>query len=158
MKAIVYFSILCLFLGCRTKKNQEVEANTTTNETVQEMEAIKDAQLGFSTVSEDSLQSFSIKTVKIEGNTMVMEVEYGGGCEQHNFSLEGSKEISKSLPPIRAIKLISVGKVDKCRALVFKTLQFDLSNFAYQKKPGSVIFLTLEGWKERLEYKFVVTN
>jgi hypothetical protein len=62
--------------------------------------------------------------------------------------------ISKSLPPIRSIKLIHSSENESCKQLMSETLFFDISNFAYKKEMGSVIKLNLEGWKEQIVYTF----
>ncbi len=69
-------------------------------------------------------------------------------------SLVGSEMISKSLPPIRAVKLIHNAREDKCKALIMKTLTFDISNLAYKQEVGSEIFLKLDGVADNLKYTF----
>lgn len=96
----------------------------------------------------------NIQSAKIEGNNLILEVSYGGGCEEHDFSLVGSQMISKSLPPIRSVKLIHDAHGDKCKALIMKTLTFDISNMAYKQEKGSEIMLKIDGLKENLKYTF----
>lgn len=96
-----------------------------------------------------------INTVRIEGNLMFLEVSYSGGCEEQAFSLVGSEMIMKSLPPKRGIRLQRDPKGDACRELVSKSLVFDITDLAYQKEEGEVIFLLLDGFKEEIKYSFV---
>lgn len=122
------------------------------------MEKIQPAELGYSKLAADSLQTTTILSASITGNTLTLQVQYGGGCEDHFFRLEGSEIISKSLPPIRPIRLVHTGKKDLCKALIIKTLQFDLSTIAYQKEDGNQIRLTLEGYEEELMYTYTAAE
>ena len=153
MKSILGITGIALLVACGTTKikgdgeGQVIESKKPEKE-------VK-AGIGYSFVPKDSVQNTSIDTVFIVGNTLTMKVHYGGGCEDHFFALEGSASISKSLPPIRNIRLSHKSKQDVCKAIVYKTLRYDISEFAYQKEAGSEIFLTLEGYNERLKYTYV---
>jgi hypothetical protein len=93
--------------------------------------------------------SCSIVSVNIEGNTMILDVEYSGGCEEHSFKLLGSEMIQKSLPPKRGIMLWHDNKGDSCRSIVNEQLKFDISNLAYA---GGEIILNLDGWATPISY------
>lgn len=112
------------------------------------------AVLGYSKIQMDSLQPLTINSASIEGNILNVTVQYSGGCEKHSFRLEGSEAISKSLPPIRSIRIVHTGKKDNCKALVIKNLQFDLSELAYKKEEGNEIYFNLEGYTEKLKYAY----
>ena len=118
------------------------------------MEKLQPAVLAARRAPSDTLQSTTIDTAYIDGNTMWIKVSYSGGCEEHHFDLEGNTSISKSLPPIRTVALIHSGKKDNCKAMIIKTLQFDISELAYQKEEGSQIKLILEGYKPQLMYTY----
>lgn len=136
---------LLLFAGCKSKKNLKTENIEP------EINQIQVARLGDLNQKSDPIQ---IDSVYISGNTMTLRVTYGGGCEEHEFELVGSEMISKSLPPIRSIKLIHNAKEDKCRALVIKDIQFDIKALTYVPEKGSEIFLVIDGYKERVKYTF----
>jgi hypothetical protein len=91
----------------------------------------------------------AINTVSLEGNVLSMNVSYSGGCEEHEFTLLGSKMISKSLPPQRGITLYHQNNNDSCRELITEDLAFDISDFAYGEKE---IVLILKDWKESISY------
>ncbi|MCX8485935.1 MAG: hypothetical protein ORN53_01925, partial [Crocinitomicaceae bacterium] len=75
-----------------------------------------------------------------------------------DFDLTGSANISKSLPPIRSIRLdvkkIPVKKGDNPVAMLEQTLVFDITELAYKQESGSQIYLQIEGAKERILYTF----
>ena len=153
MKAIIGISTILVLAACATQKIKgDGEGQTLSSSKPEKLEA---ATIGYSWVSKDSMQSTVIDTAFITGNTMTLEVTYGGGCEKHMFKLEGSKSISKSLPPIRNIRLAHIAKADMCKALIKKTLRYDISEFAYKKEAGSEIFLNIEGYDGNIKYTFV---
>ncbi|MFT4600542.1 MAG: hypothetical protein ACI857_000716 [Arenicella sp.] len=90
-----------------------------------------------------------IKKVALEGNVLNLSISYSGGCAEHEFSLIGSKMISKSLPPQRGITLFHNSNGDSCRELVDEELAFNISDFAYL---DTEIILKLEGWAEGISY------
>lgn len=93
--------------------------------------------------------STTINSAEIIGNNMTLEVSYSGGCEEHDFSLMGSKLVAKSLPAKRGIFLYHKNNGDSCRELKTETLVFDITDFAY---PNSEIILILDGYKGQLSY------
>ncbi len=97
----------------------------------------------------DKSVAINILAVKVNGNVLVIDVSYSGGCEKHEFELIGSKSIQKSLPPKRGIKLYHNANGESCRELINQTLSFDISEFAY---PGGEIMLLLEGYLTPISY------
>lgn len=97
---------------------------------------------------------YSVNAVRVEGNMMYVDLSYSGGCKEHVFNVYGSNAIAKSLPPIRAIKINHNANEDHCRAMINQTISVDLRNFAYKKEEGSQIYLTLEGFKDRITYTY----
>ena len=96
----------------------------------------------------------TITASEIRGNLLYLDVEYSGGCADHEFQVIGSANISKSLPPIRAIELVHKVNGDSCKALEKRKLEIDIRSLAYQQEKGSEIYFTLPGWKEKIYYKY----
>lgn len=145
MKSLLIFSIAVMIFGCKSHKNAKNSQITTNSETMLK------ATIGDIETPSDLIQ---ITGVSVKGNIMSIDVNYSGGCEEHSFQLIGSASIAKSLPPIRSIKLVHNANGDACRKLEERTLEFDISELAYVKTSGSVIYLTISGWKDRIEYTF----
>jgi hypothetical protein len=93
--------------------------------------------------------SVEIRSAVIEKNILTLGVAYSGGCADHEFKLVGAKMIQKSLPPKRGIMLYHDNKGDTCRELVEKSLQFDITCFAYGK--GEIILL-LKGYEPEISF------
>lgn len=146
MKILLSLVIAFSLMACKTKKNAMTDSNSIQKDAIQLV-----AEIG---TTKDVSAPVEISGCKIEGNKMYLSVSYSGGCQEHSFKLIGSPNISKSLPPIRAIQLFHTDNGDSCRELISKIIEVDLTALAYKQEDGSVIHLTLEGWEEKLTYTF----
>lgn len=147
MKTLITLMLLSSTLACKTMKNRKKDQQIIyTNE----VKADKKAVLGDINEVGDSI---NILNASIEGINLTLEVSYSGGCETHEFKLIGSPMIAKSLPPIRSIVLVHLGKGDACRQLITEKLSFDIRDFAYTVSE-SEIYLNLKGFEKRILYKF----
>ncbi len=70
-----------------------------------------------------------------------MDVQYGGGCKKHEFSLVGNSAIMKSYPPKRSCILVHEGENDMCRALVYQQLKFDISELVDGHEDSGVFLI-----------------
>lgn len=151
MKTILIVCLAIVAFGCKSTKNVAA-ADNLSKDTVQKNENdVIAASIGRIDQASDPI---SISAVRVEGNKMLIDVSYGGGCEDHQFQVIGSPMISKSLPPIRAIQLVHVANGDKCKMNVMKTLEVDLKELSYKQEAGSKIYLTLGGWSQQIEYTY----
>ena len=55
-----------------------------------------------------------------------MSVSYGGGCGEHEFELDTSGFLMKSLPPKQPLRIIHRSDGDLCRVLIKEELSFNL--------------------------------
>jgi hypothetical protein len=69
----------------------------------------------------------AITSAQVEGQTLRLVVEYGGGCATHRFALVAGTDFGESLPPYTLLRLAHDGSGDLCRALVTRQLEVDLS-------------------------------
>lgn len=153
MKSLAISVFITLLFSCGTKKNAVTEKNAATESEQKTKTGIIHAvaEIGKIPTKSDTL---NIRDVTIRGNTLTMVVSYTGGCADHEFRLIGSQMISKSLPPIRYVKLIHNANGDACEVLTSKTLRFDITALAYQKEAGSEIMLNIDGTTENIKYTF----
>lgn len=63
----------------------------------------------------------------IQGDTLSLVVRYGGGCREHRFALLIDPAFMESLPVQVAARLAHDADGDLCRALLTRTLRFDLT-------------------------------
>ncbi len=154
---LIVFSLLFLMIvfSCKNISNAE---NNSNNEIIMENTKTSlpiKAKLGELTNEIDSVLNLKIKTVSVKGNYLEIEFSYRGGCEEHNFEFVGSTKIAKSMPPIRSVQLVDNSKKpDLCKKMIIQKLKIDLSELAYKKENGSEIFLSIQGWNEKVSYIF----
>ncbi|WP_343606420.1 hypothetical protein [Fluviicola sp.] len=84
---------------------------------------------------------------------LILDLEYGGGCFPHLFSLEWDGNISKSSPPEYHFNLVDLSEHDPCKAIVSIQLRFDMDVPGIQLDVPSVFYIeTPSGNKQiRLE-------
>ena len=100
--------------------------------------------------------TYEIKSVNIQGNTLFMEITYVGGCGIHQFELIGQSMIIKTLPPKRSITLVHKNEDDSCRSIVTRILEIDIKDLAFNQTPNAEIILMLKGWKNDINYSFKI--
>lgn len=101
-----------------------------------------------------STDPFQIEDARIEGDKLIVKVNYGGGCKEHGFYMHSNLRWAKSLPPKTDLYLEHVANGDNCRAYLEQTLNFDLKPMQY---PGQhEVKLTLKNGTDSKElvYKY----
>jgi hypothetical protein len=77
----------------------------------------------------DSLQldNFDLKTITITGDTLVVEIAHGGGCQQHAYALFMSPSVFLESFPVQAnLYFQHNANGDLCKALLQQKICFDL--------------------------------
>ena len=156
MKFIALFFFASVIFSCKTQKvNQKCFLKKKKKEqTETTLKAIIIDSSSDTTKKESTSDDFKILDTKIIDNYLHLNISYSGGCEKHSFKIIGDLLLSKSLPPIRSVKLIHYGNNDACKKLIMENLVIDISDLAYKKEDGSEIYLSLDGWGERITYVF----
>ena len=157
MKGLIIFIGICVLFACKTKQNSEVESSVnTTPVSESEITNREYPSLNIVAVIGDlSVESKNVQILKskIEGNNLILKIGYSGGCSTHEFEFIGSAMISKSLPPIRSVKLIHRTD-DTCREYIERQLVVDLKDLAYKKEAGSQIKLNIGANEGQLVYTY----
>jgi len=94
---------------------------------------------------------FELLAASISGDSLGLAVEYGGGCETHEFALCWNGLVAESAPPQMTVQLIHDANNDSCLALVAELLEFDLSLVRESVSGGEIIIHVLG---ESLFYSF----
>jgi len=151
MKSLSILALIAIFFGCdSTKKIIETETIETIDTGKPERNVMIKAGIGEFTDSEQ----VTIKNVRLEGNTLFIDITIIAGCGVHNFKLTGSPAIMKSNPPKRSVKIIHEVPREECSDSVNKILEVDISALATSQTSGSTIYLLLDGWDEEIKYVF----
>lgn len=94
-----------------------------------------------STSCQDDLpkDAFQLTSAKLDGELLVLDVSFGGGCKTHEFHACWDGQFAESFPVQTWIRLHHDANDDNCRALVPKTLHVDVSPIVrgYQSSYGS---------------------
>ncbi|RKG67866.1 hypothetical protein D7W79_34855, partial [Corallococcus exercitus] len=71
----------------------------------------------------------SIESQSVKGNVLTLHVRHGGGCKEHRYGLawDGSFTKTASGEPRAELTLLHDANNDRCKALIYKDLAFDLS-------------------------------
>ena len=97
---------------------------------------------GIADARQDAL---TVKDAMIDGDVLVMQVEYGGGCKDHLFALHLDGTFRESYPVQTGAMVSHNAQGDACDALVQETLTFDLTPLkrmwqrAYKRLDGEMI-------------------
>lgn len=156
MRYSVLFFLLIIIFSCKTQKNYKhcFLKKKKTEQTENTLKAIIVDSSSDTTKKESTSDAFKILDAKISKNQLHLNVSYSGGCEKHSFKIIGDLLLSKSLPPIRSVKLIHYGNNDACKKLIIENLVIDIIYLAYKKEDGSEIYLSINGWTEKIHYVF----
>jgi hypothetical protein len=100
-----------------------------------------------------------VAAARVDGDTLRLAVEHGGGCREHTYRLVASRAFMESQPPQTRLVLGHDARGDACRALVRVDLAVSLVPLADAVRAGSgtrrgAIVLHLEGYGEALRYEF----
>ena len=100
-----------------------------------------------------------IGSAAIEGDTLKVEVTYGGGCEMHVIDMCWDGNFAESFPVQAWIALSHDSNDDSCEALITEMRSIDLGAMktayqeGYQTQNGTII-IHLGGWPSTLDYTF----
>jgi len=121
--------ILSLFLlfGCKNNAPQTAKTEKEPSKSALAMRAIiTDPEVR---ISEKDID-FTVTEWNISGDTLLVGVQYGGGCKEHDWKMYFNGAIMKSLPPQAVLQLQHLVKdgPDPCRSIVRETLKFNLTS------------------------------
>lgn len=161
MKNAMYILLLATTIvaaGCKKKKEIAAMQDVKMEEKKEIAEAPKNLTVNPLVVDRNYAPAekndpFNILESKIEGDSLIMTVQYGGGCEHHTFSLFSNNMYMKSLPMQLNLALEHQGNNDMCRALLTHRIAFDIK--ACRPPSGNQLRISINGDREKmLDYKF----
>lgn len=101
----------------------------------------------------EPLDRFTILAARFEGDQLIVQVRYGGGCRRHDFRVLWNGALRESNPPQADFLLTHDGHADPCRALRSETLRIDMLDLP-------PLVLTLRdgfGFEQQLRYRLPPT-
>ena len=153
--ALVWICIALVFVQCKSKKNADSAAQESKNN--MEEKAVADAVptvtikegLDYKSLSSDP---YKVDSAWVMVNTLYLQVQYGGGCEEHTFELFSNAFYLKSLPMKLKLFLKHHANNDACRSVVSKELSFDIA--ALQSPDAQHLQLLLNKLDQPIDYKY----
>ncbi|MFN0031098.1 MAG: hypothetical protein ACKVOR_02955 [Flavobacteriales bacterium] len=104
-------------------------------------------------IKPESTDPFSLMSQRISGDTLWLEVQYSGGCEDHIFTLNTHMHWLKTMPPQLNLYVEHDNKDDACRSLVNTQIAFDLRTI--RSDGTNTIKLIIDGdMVNKLTYKY----
>ena len=70
---------------------------------------------------------FELKTARFDGNDILVDVAYSGGCAEHGWQLYADEAVALSMPPQLAVYMVHDDANDDCEAYPSETLRIDAS-------------------------------
>ncbi len=86
-----------------------------------------------------------ILAADIEGDSLEIRVQYGGGCHKHDFYLLGSCAWVDVDPPRMRAVLLNDGHDDTCKAMPVTTRKFDMSPLRSCGAVSGLLMITFPG-------------
>lgn len=81
----------------------------------------------FSACTADGGAYTDIGSIAVEGDVLLIEAGYGGGCEEHIFTVCWPEGSFADDPPTARLELRHDGVPDPCEAYIMETLRVDLA-------------------------------
>lgn len=138
----LFGALLVLVTGCRC--SQEVVGSDlgSTAESKSDSRAEENASR--------ASDHFDLLDAKIEGDSLILSLQYGGGCAEHTFELLAGPML-KSLPPKQLLEISHDAQGDNCRALLQTKIQFDLT--PYRGSPRGITIIKIGDYDLTYEYR-----
>lgn len=113
-----------MLFGCKNS-GQKTTTASSSPERLAMRAIITDAEIDISKKDID----FRVLQWAVSGDTLIVEVSYGGGCREHEWNMYFNGAVLKSLPPQAVLQLQHVVKdgPDPCRGMPSETLKFNLA-------------------------------
>ena len=154
-------------IGCQQVQNQITDKPDDTDISVSPDDVPPDAvKMGTvviaDTVEEWGVDEYALNSATITDDALILNVSYGGGCENHQFTLVSTGVFLESFPVQLSVSLAHNANNDPCQAWLTDDYHFDLSAIknlyqaAYQQKAGTIILLLKDAPNGQLVYEFVM--
>lgn len=95
---------------------------------------------------------FELLDARVEGDSLVLRVQYSGGSQAHEFELHSTAAPTKSLPRQVLLVVHHNAHGDRSRAMIAEERTFDLT--PYRDPRNNLIHLRIQGVDEVLVYRY----
>lgn len=128
----------------------------TTQEEILTGSCPKYVELNYSNYNSLSTDPLSLISAKVEGDCLIMTLQYGGGCKEHQVDLALIQPECGTPPlPPPTFEIRHNANGDACRALITKEYSFDISGIKESGKSEITFTLSAKGIESKtLTYKY----
>ncbi len=126
-------------------KDEEKDLDQPEENVIREIQVVPGMRLAKS-------DPFSYGSVQIQGDSLLIAVQYSGGCKAHEWNMYTTGMYSKTFPPKIEVYLQHTSNQDFCKALIRETLVFDLKNVRYEG--SKEVEIQLNDFIDFLNYKY----
>lgn len=100
-----------------------------------------------------------IRAARVDGDSLRLALEFGGGCEQHRLRVAVSRAFRESYPVQVGAVVGHDARGDACDALLRPEIAVSLAPLAeaYRRAygaPSGTVVIVLDGWSASLRYAF----
>jgi hypothetical protein len=131
IKSLIIITCALALVQCKSKQDSTVNEKKTPMENKEKGTAMNTLDIDNSYVWPGGTDPFQLLSAQItEQDSLILEVEYGGGCKEHVFKLISNGMMKKSMPPQCTLYLEHENNDDMCRALLRQKVSFYIGNLA----------------------------
>lgn len=157
-KALILFAITLAIVSCKPKQTAtETSSSTEQKANVQQTDTLQSITINELVDMKNTGDPYSVENAKISGDTLIINLSYGGGCEEHSFELlnnfafkEHTNDFGKIGSYETRITLKHNANNDRCRSIVRSEERFDLTKI--RQVGVNKIKMNLSGWENELTY------
>ncbi|MDB4787319.1 hypothetical protein OAG26_01285 [Flavobacteriales bacterium] len=95
---------------------------------------------------------YTVVALRVEADSLIAELRYGGGFRTHEFTLISDGAATKSLPRQQPVRITHNANGDMGKALITSRHAFDLTRF--RDPTQQAVRIAVAGWPERMDYTY----
>lgn len=129
---VLWITIATMVLvQCKSKKETATTSAPAAKNEIAKGDPQKTLDIDNSYVWPGSTDPFRILSAQVSSeDSLIVEVEYGGGCKDHVFRLVTNGMMKKSMPPQCTLYLEHESNDDMCRAMLRQKVAFFIGSLA----------------------------
>ena len=129
MRFLTLLIPMAMFIGCKNNGQQTEPMAKETKQPKQTKQVLRSIITDASLQHSEKDVDFTVTSWDISGDTLIVGVQHGGGCREHDWKMYSNGAVLKSLPPQAILHLKHEVKdgPDPCRAIIRETLKFNLA-------------------------------
>ena len=161
-QALIILSITLAITSCKPKQEiSETHSSTEQKANTQPAVILQRLKVNEMVDMKNTGDPYTIEKADISGDTLILRLSFGGGCEKHEFELlnnfafkENINEFGRVENYQTRITLKHNAHNDRCRSIVREEKRFDLTPI---QQNGTVkVRMKLSGWENESVYQYTL--